>query len=72
MKVFRRFSRRWDHGKETSADYGLLTAAEPRSVEQVVDDLSAELKRLSPRDLRWWELSKKIRILKSWSNHHLE
>jgi hypothetical protein len=66
MKIFPWFRPRGDYGKETSADHGLLTAAEPRSIEQVVDEYSAELKGFSPEDLRWWELSQKIRVLKHW------
>lgn len=65
MKAFSWFRRRW-YGKEASADYGLLTAAELRSIEQVVCELSAEQERLSSADLRWWEISQKIRILKQW------
>jgi hypothetical protein len=65
MKALFWFRRRWDYGKESSTDYGLLTAAEPRSIEQVIYELSAEQERLSSADPRWWELSRKIKVLKS-------
>jgi hypothetical protein len=64
MKVFSGF-RPQNSVQETSAEFGLLTAAEPRTIEQVVDELNAELTMLSPEDTRWWDLSRKRRTLTS-------
>ncbi len=71
MNTFSWFRREWAHRKVTVADHGLLTAAELRSVEQVIDELGAELQRTSPNDLRWWELSKKIKILRCWNGRNI-
>jgi hypothetical protein len=67
MKVFGRFRRRRGYGGEASTNCGLLTATEPRSIEQVVDELNAELEKFSPADLQWWEISQKIKTLKQWT-----